>query len=332
MCSASTVERPERRRLTPRRCGFPGRKDAVGSTGLDDAAEPCGREARCRLDRDRVGAPEPRGPCSGAELLPQPGVRKHVEVPGQRAGEIEGIVLDRGRSLGEASQVPEQEPAAGCGWDDRQIQLAHRLEPARWATRSSVPGSSGLPGPSRDVSARIVDAEVLILAPGATSGAPKAGWCTHMYSSGRSLSFVTRSATTTSPRPGTSETTRSTSSGESVEADPELDVVAAVGCRGDRRSPRERARLAVVGVVDATMARGPSARGEQDLPASRIRVEPRLRRALPGTVGATACGAPRASSRARRRPSGGPRLRGCRRLDRATASPGSGRRRARRRG
>src|SRR4029450_8455789 len=71
------------------------------------------------------------------------------------------------------------------------------------------------------------------------------------------------------------------------EADLGLEAVAAVGGRGDCRSPRERARLAVVGVVDATMARGPSARGEQDLPASGIRAEPRLRRALPRAVFAT---------------------------------------------
>ena len=80
------------------------------------------------------------------------------------------------------------------------------------------------------------------------------------------------------------------------------------------------------------MARGPSARGEQDLPASRIRVEPRLRRALGRRVATAPTEPPRASSRARRRLSGGPRRRGCPRLDRARASPGSGRRRARRHG
>ena len=114
--------------------------------GLDDAAQPGGGEARRRLDRDRVGAPEPRRTCGGAELLPQPGVRKHIEIPGQRASEIEVIVLDRCRPLAEACQIPEQSPAAGYRWDDRQIQLA-TVSPAHDGPPVARTGLERVPGP-----------------------------------------------------------------------------------------------------------------------------------------------------------------------------------------
>ena len=178
----------------------------------------------------------------------------------------------------------------------------------------------------------IVDAEVVIRTPGATSGAPKAGWCTHMYSSGRSLSFVTRSATTTSPRPRHPQTTRSTSSGVSARRTRSSTQSPASPAVVITVSPRKRARLAMVGVVDATVARRPSARGEEHLPASRIRLEPRLRRALGRGVATAPAEAPRGFPE---------HVDACpevldsvdvRRLDRATASPGSGRRRARRPG
>ena len=195
-----------------------------------------------------------------------------------------------------------------------------------------VPGSSGFPGPSRDVSARIVEAEVAD--PRARSDERRAeGGVMHPHVLERAIALVRHPLRHDDLTPARHERDDALDEQRRVrETDSELDLVAAVGVRGDRRSPRERARLAVVGVVDAAMARGPSARGEQDLPASCIRVEPRLRRALRRDCRRHACGAPRVSSRARRRPSGGPRLRGCPRLDRATASPGSGRRRARRHG
>ena len=70
---------------------------AVRGGRADHAAETRCREARRRLDRHRERAAEPGGARGRAELLPQPRVREHVELPGQGADEVEVIVLDRRR-------------------------------------------------------------------------------------------------------------------------------------------------------------------------------------------------------------------------------------------
>ena len=314
-----------------RRCGGAGSEGAVRGTGLDDAAQPRSREARRRLDRDRIGAPEPR-----RDLLWRraPATARRTETRRDPRTACRRDREHRSRSMPPPGRSRSDIRAAAgrrSGRDDRQVQPATVPSPR---DRPPMAGS-GLERVARPVVGRVrEDRRRRGPDPRTRSNEWRAeGGVVHPHV----LERADRSRSSLAPpRRPLHDPARARRRARRAAANQR-------GGLATRRARRRRRPWRSSQPTGAsTPRRGRSGErhdGSRALhprgagPAS-LRHTCRARPPPSPAEGCWrhACGVPTACARARRRLSGGPRLRRCPRLDRATASPGYGHRRGRRRG